>query len=127
MKTFTTVFLSIVLMSAVLGDEPNRSRVTQMEQLQSLVTNSPFQSLEFKERMARAGRSGPRQFSFNGYAKISGEWMVALHDNESKETSWVKIGDDFRSHTIKSFNPKKQNLVLTRNGNEITINLDTGR
>lgn len=128
MKKFLTVILfGLLANSPLMAEENGNQRNVQLEDLQSLINNSPFQSLEFKQRIARAGQGGLRQFAFNGYVRLSGDWVVALRDNESQETSWVKVGDEFRSHTVSSFNRRNERVTLTRDGHEITLNLDTGR
>jgi hypothetical protein len=128
MKT-RSLYLVLGLMVCIpaSGMDEIRQPEIVLQDFQSLINNSPFQSAEFKQRIARAGSGNSRQIAFHGYVKISNKWLVALRDNESQEISWVKVGDEFRNHTVSSFNPRNQRLTLTREGNEITLNLDSGR
>lgn len=90
---------------------------------QSLLENSPFLSLAFKERLAKAGAAGADRIRFTGYAFVEGEWIVCLEPEAGKPHKWLKVGESIRGHEIESFDEKAQSLTLKKGSIRSTVAL----
>ncbi len=85
-----------------------------IEDYQPLLENSPFLSLAFKERLAKAGASGADKILFTGYAFVEDEWILCLEPEAGKPHQWLKLGDSIGGHTIESFDPDAQSITLQK-------------
>ena len=98
------------------NSETNVVEVEAMEEYQDLLENSPFLSLAFKERLAKAGVGGVNKIDFVGYAMIDGSWRLCIQADASSPPVWVGVGDDIAGFTIMSFQPKKKKILLEKGG-----------
>jgi len=94
-----------------------------LEDYQPLLDDSPFLSLAFKDRLARAGASGANKISFVGYARIDKEWQLCLIPPGTSVAVWTTVGGEVTGFEVTAFDGKKQTVELKKNGVSATLKL----
>lgn len=120
---------SLALLLALAGTAPPLAAQEEpagtIEDYRPLLDNSPFLSPAFKERLAKAGATGADKVVLTGYAFVDGAWLLCIEPEAGKPHQWLKVGDTVGDHTIESFDPEAQSLVLKKGSITTTIALKT--
>ncbi|WOO41925.1 hypothetical protein [Rubellicoccus peritrichatus] len=91
---------------------------------QALLDNSPFMSKAFKARMAESNKRSAKGFSFQGYAKTDGEWLVCVFHSKDKFARWIKVGDEIHGYKIAELDPKAPSITISGHGTQLILQLE---
>lgn len=103
--------------SAVLAQEADPDPIAAY---QSLLDNSPFVPLEFRER---TNSPTLRRITFHGGLQLEGKWVLCFYDQDRNESVWVPVGEKLREYTVKSYSPQNGEVVLENEGNSVSVKL----
>lgn len=110
------------------ADEAAAAAVSvQNETAQALLANSPFMSKAFKERLAKSDTNRARDLAFRGFAGNAGNWLICIHNNKSKESRWVKLGEQVDGITIAEFDPSTMRIKVIKDATSTFLKLEEQR
>jgi len=68
------------------------------------------------------------ELQFSGYFLSADESVFTFRDSESKEASgWVRIGESFRSYTVRSFDREHEAVTVEKDGHLSLLQLQAPR
>ncbi len=105
MKRF--LFISIALLSYI-------SALAQSSI--SLLENSPFlPPAKANQAGGNAGETGPSSLThlqLRGITSIDGEYIFSIYNTQSRQSKWIKQGEEEEGLTIKSYDPEDNEVVI---------------
>lgn len=91
---------------------------------QELLSNSPFISKAFKERLSKSDSSRTRDLVFRGFAGDGNTWLICVYNNQSKRSEWVSLGDQVNGITIAEFDKDGLRIKVVKDATSTYLNLE---